>query len=141
MSCLEILCEDTGKTSNQFQVLQFVKIIDFTESDLWPLTDDFKEIHSINFYKEYRIWPTKLRIIRSDLQFSCQGLIVSEGCQFEGRLSEKWMLHLIESLIKGNAVYVPGNRRDNTLDAIFATHDFLEINPPEKYPPSSFLIY
>ena len=141
MSFLEILCEKTDKMSFQCQNFQFVRIIDLSEGDLWPLTDDFTAKKALNFYRQYRIWPTKLRIIRSDLEFSCHGLIVSEGTQFEGRISEEWMLHLIESIIKGDAVYLPGNRKDNSLDAIFATHNFFDIHSPETYPPSTFLIY
>ena len=58
--------------------------------------------------------------------------------EFEGRISEEWMLYLIESIIKGDAVYLPGSRKDNSLDAIFATHNFFDIYSPEKYPPSTF---
>ena len=141
MSFLEISCEKTDKTSFQCPIFQFVRIIDLSEGDLWPLTDDFTAKKAVNFYHQYRIWPTTLRIIRSDLEFSCHGLIVSEGTQFEGRLSEEWMLHLIDSIIKGRAVYLPGSRKDNSLDAIFSTHNFFDIHSPEKYPPSIFLIY
>ena len=76
--------------------------------------------------------------MRSDLSFSCSAFVFSEGVVMEGKISEKWILKFLKTIINGKSLYVRG---EPTTEISNASHKMFTSDTDNEIFSDDFLIY
>ena len=136
-SSIDLVLEKPERNLLNHHAYRFIRIRNACDTELWPLTDDYTE-YCRNNSEIYRLWPSHLNIMRSDLSFSCTAFVFSEGVVMEGKISEKWILKFLKTIINGKSLYVRG--KPNT-EISNASHIMYTSDTDNEIFADNFIIY